>query len=656
MSIEATMTSSSLDDSLYLIKQYLTTRLNESGKIELSTDGSEVIIDLDVLGLKDHKETENLAQQWEQKKIYPIRLYHSFIILGPIYIPAKGNNPCPHCLERRWLENRSKEEQFALMTSTQALIFGHNPRLTLFALETIWAVLESAFSQKSVVTHSESGEYPFYTLNLESLQVSKYQLMQNSSCPVCAVLTPDTPEAAQIELSSCIKHAISNYRLIEATDYNFPMTGYINPVCGVLGSVATLDYLNTLTAPVNGVFRVRNKYGVYDAWWGGHANKYHQSLYLGILEGLERYAGHKPRGKQITIFDSYENLYPDALDPRECGLYQPEYYRKHFPRYLPFSPERKIHWVWGYSFRKACPILVPEQMAYYLKYRDEHAHFVQDSSNGCATGSCLEEAIFYGLLELIERDAFLITWYARLALPRIDPWSCQHQETLFVLDCIDKQGYNLHLFDARLDLSFPAVIGVAKRRDTHLGQIVLAAGSSLDPENAIRGTLCEIASYIPSFVRRLESQLETIRAMVHDYTKVTSLEHQTLLYGLPEMTKHTDFLFQNPKIRSVEDTYGEWMEVSPRNQDLRDDLLYCVDEVLKLGMDVIVVDQTCPEQMHARLKTVCVIVPGLMPMDFGWGRERVFGLPRLKTVPRNAGFRETDFESDVNNVLPHPFP
>ncbi|MFD3453296.1 YcaO-like family protein [Streptomyces sp. NPDC058691] len=31
-------------------------------------------------------------------------------------------------------------------------------------------------------------------------------------------------------------------------------------------------------------------------------------------------------------------------------------------------------------------------------------------SNGGAIGSCMEEAVLFGLLELIERDAFLLGW------------------------------------------------------------------------------------------------------------------------------------------------------------------------------------------------------------------------------------------------------
>ena len=69
-----------------------------------------------------------------------------------------------------------------------------------------------------------------------------------------------------------------------------------------------------------------------------------------------------------------------------------------------------MNWVWGYSFLQERPILVPELLAYYsLGYGEG---FVYETSNGCALGGSLEEAIFHAILEVVERDSFLLTWYA----------------------------------------------------------------------------------------------------------------------------------------------------------------------------------------------------------------------------------------------------
>ncbi|HLX41062.1 MAG TPA: TOMM precursor leader peptide-binding protein [Ktedonobacteraceae bacterium] len=660
ITVEATLTSSSLDESILRMKAYLVSRL-ASRKAHSHAESaipaihvSPMLIDIGALGLFIGPEAA--PESWCHAIVYPIRIYHATVTLGPVYSSSAGYGPCPRCLERRFSAIRSKEEQEALDGLQQALIFGHNPWLTPYALESIWEVLAAVLDQYPVVAAATKGEAWLHSLNLKSLKLSKHLLIADSFCPFCSQPQSDTAEAATIHLMPRIKQEITDYRLVKPTEYGLPLAGYINPICGLLGPVAEAENLHTVTAPVSGKFFHKNLHSFERIWWGGHSTSFATSKYIGVLEGLERYTGHWARKKKVSVFDSYENLQPDALDPRQCGLYRPEYYQQVHPVYIPFTPEGNFSWVWGYSFGNARPILVPEQLAYYCDFREGYPLFVSECSNGCAIGSCMEEAILFGLLELIERDGFLISWYAKLAPPRIDPWSCHNPTILGLLDRIDRLGYDIHFLDTRLDTKMPTITAMALKREDSPGKLVLAAGAGLDPEDAIRGALCEVAAYIPSLAIRVNDELEAVRGMVQDFTKVTSLEHHPLIYGLPEMASQADFLLQNPKLSSVADAYAEWYTERPHTSNLLDDVQFCINEILKLGMDVIVIDQTCPEQERTGLKVARVIVPGLMPIDFGWGRQRVYELTRLRTVPRTSGFMTTDFDVAHLNTTPHPFP
>jgi ribosomal protein S12 methylthiotransferase accessory factor len=49
-------------------------------------------------------------------------------------------------------------------------------------------------------------------------------------------------------------------------------------------------------------------------------------------------------------------------------------------------------------------------------------------------------------------------------------------------------------------------------------------------------------------------------------------------------------------------------------------------------------------------------VPGLLPLDFGWARQRALRMPRMFSAYRRAGWQEADLtEADLHRV-PHPFP
>lgn len=652
VALESMNTSSEADQKVQGIFAYLRNMLQQHGTAVVTAHSVDLWLDVGAFG-PGRLERPAAVHRWQAATaVYPIRLCSSQCLLGPLYHPGQKQESCPECLALRWLRNLPKEEQYALLFSPHQVSIGTNPHLLPFALESMWSVLEILLSG-TLLLPTEADH--FYTLSLKTLKLGRYQLIQDPSCPVCGDIIADTPEATIIPFSARQKRSPSQYHLVDATSYAFPLEGLINPVCGMLGTNAYKDIYNTILSPVTGLFKVNGTYTTRDAKWGGHGNSYRHSLALGLLEGFERYAGHMPRAKSIALIDSYNNLAPDAVNPLEYGLYTPDVYQRNHPYFEPFTVERKIRWIWGYSCLKQRPVLVPEQLVYYWNYHQE-ASYVQSCSNGCATGSCFEEAIFYGLMELVERDTFMLAWYARLALPKIDPQSDQRREIKFVLEAIDKEGYDLTLLDARLDLKFPSVIALARRRDNQLGQTILASGASLNADDALKRALYEVASYLASFAPTVERLYAELRPMVDDYSKVVQLRHHSLLHGLPEMKQHTDFFFANPLHLSIQETYRSWKAEAPENLDLLADLQYCLNTFLAQGRDIIVVDQTCPEQEHLGLKTVCVLVPGLLPIDFGWDRHRVLSLPRLRSVPRTAGFYKTDLSLEQVNLVPHPFP
>jgi ribosomal protein S12 methylthiotransferase accessory factor len=640
-----------LDDDVERIGRHLARRLGDRAAARQGR-GADTVFDVGFIGAAPARERRAGRGVSAAAAVLPVRLAHAVVLLGPVASPG---GPCPTCLERRWTALRPMAERRALEEEAETYVHGRNPRLTLFALEAIWQVAETMLARR------EAGEVgagfgEVYVLSLESHQVVKHLLAPDSLCPACADRQPDSPESAVLELRPRPKRGVKSYRVNDPGELALPERAFVNPVCGVLGAIESSDYQHMLTAPVSGRFHIRGTRGEHPFWWSGHADNYRESLRVGILEGLERHAGIIPRKKTLTVFDSYENLRGVALDPAECGFYPADVYRSH-SHFFPFSPDLRFSWVWGYSLTERRPILVPEQLVYYADHAVDEPHFVQECSNGCAAGGCLEEAILFGLLELIERDGFLISWYASLSLPRIDPWSCRRPETLFMLDRIERMNCDIHLLDMRLDLPVPSVMAFTKRRDAELGSFVLAAGSSLDPDKAIHAALCEVASYVSDFQRRVAVEEPRVRAMMEDYRKVEKLGDHALLYGLPEMAARLDFLTASPVLRSVEETYREWDEDGPRHADLLADLEYCIGLLAGVGLkQVIAVDQTSPEQERLGLKTASVIVPGLIPIDFGHGRERASALRRMQTVPRAAGFRESDWTAAELNPLPHPFP
>jgi ribosomal protein S12 methylthiotransferase accessory factor len=436
---------------------------------------------------------------------------------------------------------------------------------------------------------------------------------------------------------------------------DLPSNALVNPVCGALGTDALPDHSVSATAPVTGSFAARSKFGLHRVWWSGHAESFAKSEILGALEGLERHDGQVPGGRDVSILAPATKLADEYLDPREYPQYSDAFYDAHVT-YCRWTPEMECNWVWGYSLRAGRPLLVPEQLVYYLDRNPTGKNFVQECSNGCAVGSVLEEAVLHGLLEVVERDAFLLMWYGKLVPKEIDLDSVNSWLVRAMAIRMALIGYDLRCFDIRVDTSIPVVAAVAVRRDGGVGTLCFAAGCSLEPEDAVRAAVCEVAAYVPSLRERVLAQQEVLANMISDFSLVSDLEHHALVHGLPEMRKYSTFLLDQDRTYPLSQLYGEESHRRLYRADLSDDLLAVVNEVVHIGSDVIMVDQTSLEQSLLGMRTVCVLAPGLLPIDFGWDRQRALRSPRLRSASAAAGPGSGALtDADINGA-PHPFP
>ncbi|WP_216369022.1 TOMM precursor leader peptide-binding protein, partial [Dictyobacter arantiisoli] len=652
---------SSLDETVSLLKQYLTKHL--SLLAEALPPSVSLIVDLGVLdGQKPTDEREQWYRKYYQENtfIYPLRVDRSKIIFGPLYHPLSGG-PCPLCLEQVWIMNRGSES-IAWSHTQQRLVFGRSSALTPFALEAVLAMMLATCPCDMI----ERAQPRVSQLDLETLSAETYMFIPGVSCSLCSVLQSDkldTLETATLCISSRSKKAPSEYHLKTISEYSLPETALVNPISGLLGAQYYSNYTHTIDACIYGRATANGLSGARHITFASHGTSY--QFHAALLEGLERLAWAKPARQKTTVFDNYQHIQAEAVHPAEMGLYRPEIYHdnRYNRYYTEFKEDLIIPWVWGYSFRKSKPILVPRSLVGV--YDDDYPIIASDTSSGCAIGGAPEEAILFGLLELIERDGILLSWHTKTAPRRVDLAHCNDRSILHMLDRYDRIGYDIHILDTRFDMPVPSVVAVAVLRDTHLTRpeddperirprFGVGGGASFSPEQAILSALAEVGFWVHN--TRVDHHIDEIHTMIQDYGKVRIVSDHALLYSVPETASKAAFLYQNPTLCPFDACYAEWLANRPQSLDLRDDLLYCVKLILDRGMDVIAVDLTSPEQERMGLKTFKVIVPGLLPIEFGGQRTRVYDLPRLKTAPHTAGYLSKDFDLTDFNTDPHPFP
>ncbi len=399
-----------------------------------------------------------------------VHLTSRAVLTGP-WLP-EGAGPetagaCGQCLAMRWQRLRGRTEREALERRHVPHGATGWPVVTDWAVDAVWAAYRAV--HRPGRTAPEAEEPADRTLprvtrtDLVTLATATFPLLPDPLCPACVTPRPETAGTARLTLDPAPKPDPGTYRVRPLGAYALPVAALANPVCGALGSDTWINPASTTTAPVAGTHFVRGYAGLTDVTWSGQANRTATSRRLAFLEGLERYAGTHRRRGTTPVLGSYHQLAADALDPRTCGVYAPETYAND-PLLSPFDPDREIPWVRGHSLRDERPVLVPARLAHYSAGVDAD-NFVFECSNGCATGSGLAEAILFGLLERVERDAFLLAWYGRARLTEIDLATLTDPEVRAMTGRAALHGYDIHVYDTRMGPPVPVVTALAVRRD-----------------------------------------------------------------------------------------------------------------------------------------------------------------------------------------------
>ena len=207
----------------------------------------------------------------------------------------------------------------------------------------------------------------------------------------------------------------------------------------------SLPLLKSLVSPLTGIvpfttpmlpstddarlFHVASTTANAESLIGAAANRYSGgidytpagALAAAIGEAAERYAAaYIPASHMIAA--TAAELGGTAVDPASFALFDDAQYEQPGFHFRRFTPHTRVRWSPAFRLPGGEPAYVPTQLVHLLADSHDDTPVGYATSSGMACGATLEEAILSGLLELVERDAFLLAWYDRLSLPLVD-WS-----------------------------------------------------------------------------------------------------------------------------------------------------------------------------------------------------------------------------------------
>src|SRR5262249_16669943 len=119
------------------------------------------------------------------------------------------------------------------------------------------------------------------------------------------------------------------------------------------------------------------------------------------------------------------------------------------------------------------------------------------SSNGCAAGTTLEEAILQGFLELVERDSIGLWWYNRVRRPAVDLDSFGEPYFAAIRAEYARMARDIWLLYVTPDLPIPTFaalsLGICQREH----RLVFGFGAHLDPRIGLVRALTEMNQCLP---------------------------------------------------------------------------------------------------------------------------------------------------------------
>jgi ribosomal protein S12 methylthiotransferase accessory factor len=550
--------------------------------------------------------------------------------IGPIL--GLDGGPCFACL-RFWLRNsrpvetlleRRNEGASTAVRTRGALPASVRAACDLAALGVAKVVVSRARTERATL------EGNLVAIDLRTLQTSTHAVVRRPQCASCGDprIVASMGERPVVLRPVLKRHRDDGgYRSQSPREVHERLRGHVSPITGAVAYLHPLPgrdselrslYVSGYVArPADGVVPRSN---VFDKSCAGKGRSPDQARASALCEALERFCGVH-QGDEARRRASRAELGPDAFAP--LGLMNfSEAQLDASPSDAPRADARlwvparsdddtTIDWALAWSLTKERRRYVPFTYCYAEAPVEAGTAYCRPSGNGVAAGSCLEEAILQGLLELVERDAVAVWWYNRLRRPAIALESFGEPYFTALQRDYERVGWTIWVLDVTHDLGIAACVALA--HEPARGRFAVGFGCHVEPKLAVQRSLTELNQlFDPTGSRR------------------APWDHERL--------PSTEFLFPDADVRRVE--AGEMPAAD--GADLLADIDHCRRRIEGAGLEVVVVDKSRPD---VDLAVAQVIVPGLRHF---WPR---FGAGRLYDVPCSLGWlRVPRAERELNPV------
>lgn len=321
-----------------------------------------------------------------------------------------------------------------------------------------------------------------------------------------------------------------------------------------------------------------------------------------------------------------------AIDPRNIIRFHPAQYRlKGFP-FKPFDETAEYAWTEGCDEVTGVKIHILADHIYF-PYFPKTPYYCYANSSGVAAHPDRQKAVETSVLELVERDSFMIAYLTRLRFPTVQEQTLPESIRKRMRE-LRKNGFRVWVKDHTFDLA-PVICVIAQSEE--LTYTPCASCASFDIEHALDHALMEVEALILARFQNGPAKF------IKPHEVIWPLDHGNL-YGQKRYFRQADFLIHSHRKVAFKEVGKEsarsWHELLDRFSAKKWNLFTVPLYLSK--------EYGGNDELHI----IRSIIPGMVPMTFGFKQEPA-GMERIYTIARKFGNKNLSYW-DLTK-FPHPF-
>ncbi len=348
-----------------------------------------------------------------------------------------------------------------------------------------------------------------------------------------------------------------------------------------------------------------------------------------LSEAVERVSLYNyPRHK--IIFSSFAKFGKKALDP--------DLYSCHHKNSLKNT---KLGWVEGRSLFNEDKIWLTAQLV-FLTFRLDYKEPVlaPSISTGAAAHFSKKQALLKGIYEVVERDAAMCAYLAKIPLPRVDLSALKNPRIKNIVANCQRYRLKPYVFEATTDLNIPAYIAVIEDISGFLPEVCVASNAGFNREQAIIGSILEALTIRPWIRQQL--LLGGNKALSKSAKEVVTKADRVLFWAKRGMKKRLLFWLQRkPTIKKITSV----------NYSAHTALKKALLQLQARRLPAFYIDLTPEVFKPTGIYVTKVIIPKLQPLYLNEYIDKVIDKKRIAEVAKH-------FNSQLGpiNKLLHPLP